>query len=86
MNQAAFARAMQVFHRAHTGIADALRLAIQVYQQEDRATLVRSCAENFEISMADTQAGPNTALVITGFKDATEIESFVREFFYASRK
>lgn len=86
MNEAAFIRAMQVFHKSHTGIADALRTAIQVYQDEERKRLVRVRAESLEIHMADTDAGKNTALVFTGFQNAGEIESFVREFIYASSK
>lgn len=86
MSEVAFAKALRVFSRSHTSAAESLRIAIDVYMTELRAGLVRLRAESLEINMADTDRGPNTALVFTGFKDAAEINSFVQEFIYASRK
>lgn len=86
INQVAMDHAIRVFSKARMGVHDAFRLAIAEYRNVERQELIRVRSHNVEFSMADTDAGKNTALVVTGFKDAYEIESFVREFFYASRK
>lgn len=86
VNDTAFAHAVKVFNKARTGVHQLLRLVISEYLFAQRAELIRVRSEQVEFNMADTEAGPNTALVVTGFKNAAEIESFVREFFYASRK
>lgn len=83
---AAFDAALRVFTRARGSAVTCFKLAIEAYDAERLKELYASHDSDLVIHVADTDNGPDTALVIVGFKNISEIETFVAEKIYASRK
>lgn len=82
MTERAFSEALRVFNRTRDSVVGCLRKAIKVYMEE----AARDAADNHATSgltmqMADTDDGKDTALVILGFKNAEEIQSFAQRVF-----
>lgn len=75
MNDYAFASAVKVFHRARGGAVQCLRQAMEAYF----SAVMEDTRGNLSAHIADSKYGPGTALVIFGFKDISEIETFVAE-------
>lgn len=78
LNEAAYQVALNVFHSGHTSVHGALRNAIIAYRSMELAELIKSHdAAHLNIAVADTEIGPDTAIVITGFVNLAEAECFV---------
>lgn len=83
MSSAAFAAAVERFMHARGSSVECLRQAIKVHN--DILAQEMSATSDLQLSVADTEAGPDTALVITGFKNVDEIQVFVARL-HAPRK
>lgn len=87
MSERAFDAALRVFNKTRTGMVGCLRAAIEAYKAEELYLLHVDHAQiGLAFHVADTETGPETALVITGFKDLAAIECFVAEKLHASGK
>lgn len=78
LNVKAFDEALRVFNKARTNVVGCLKSAIEAFKSEELRQLhIEHRDLPLKYATADTEAGPDTALVITGFKDAEEIECFL---------
>lgn len=86
INEVAFKNALAVFNKARTGVVAALRIAIERYVRDSEKLDYRVQIGQLNYSTATTDNGPDTALVITGFRNQNEIKTFVSEYFHAPCK
>lgn len=83
---AAFEEALRVFQKARGSAVHCLKMAILAYDEARvREFRAHGCSD-IELHVASTDAGPDTALVIKGFRNLAEIEAFITEKFRAPRK
>lgn len=75
MDEAAFAHALKVFNRVRGDMTVCLRRAIEAYLSY--LPPMKSLPKGLRSSVADTDDGPGTAIVITGFKNIDEINDFI---------
>lgn len=86
MSENAFSHAVRAFNKARTNSVQALRIAINEYKFIESEEAVAARPAGLELVVVDTPRGADTALVITGFNNISEIESFIKEFLHAPRK
>ena len=85
LNEKAFAEATKTFNRLRGSAVACLRAAISVYRAEEAFCNV-STYNNLVFSTADTEKGKDTALVISGFDGAGQIEAFIADVVHAQSK
>ena len=69
--------AVHVFFRTRGNTRQCLEAAIKAYQEEEKYIPLNM--EGVVMEAADTDTGPDTALVITGFTNLSDIEKFISE-------
>ena len=85
LNEKAFAEAAKAFYKLRGSAVACLRAAISVYRSEE-AFCNTSTYNDLVFSTADTEKGKDTALVISGFDGAGQIEAFIADVVHAQSK
>lgn len=87
MSDAAFGVALKIFNKKRANIVGCLHAAIDAYFSEKTHEIIENYNKcGFTLHTADTASGVDTALVITGFKDLSEIQCFLVGRQHASRE
>lgn len=77
VNDAAYFEAHRVFNKCRTSVAMCLRVAISAYRRAEMHENMKTCG-HLQIGSAETEQG--LALIVNGFKDEADIESFMEKF------
>lgn len=83
---AAFNAALRAFQKARGSAVSCFKLALDVYDAERLKEFHAAHNGDLQLHLADTNNGPDTALVIVGFRNFAEIETFVSGIINAPRK
>ena len=68
----AMAAAMKAFNKNHGSTHDAVAQAINAYINHKRSDMVSGQHGLLTVDLADSELGPNSAVVITGFENPSE--------------